>query len=198
MPLLFLTACSAPKPPALVLQSQPPPPATDDTIRYPEVARAYHVGRYVDPSDDLLMHERHVVYRVEDNARWDLHPATTHHGLAGGSLLSPSPAHDAAYNLTPVNDDIVAQVNAQRLATVQIELEAKTLAAALARFQAALQQTKTNLQEMALLRVQVSVMQQQLNAVKPAQAQEAVPAVSFSTNQPPDGFFDTNSDQFSP
>jgi hypothetical protein len=194
MPLLFLTACSTTKPPALVLQPEPPLPTTDNSaIRYPEVIRAYHVGRYVDPNDDLVMHEQHVVYRVEENSLWNLHP-----GPAGGSLGSPAPSYNAAFSRTPVNDAVLAEVNAQRLATVQIKLEAKTLAAALAQFQAALQQTKTNLQEMALLRVQVGAMQRQLNMLKAAQAQKAVPAVSLSTNQPPDGFFDTNSDEFNP
>jgi hypothetical protein len=73
VPLLFLSACStAPK---LALRPQQPPPATDNSaVRYPEVIRAYHVGRYADPNDDLVMHEQHVVYRIEENTRWDLHP----------------------------------------------------------------------------------------------------------------------------
>ena len=73
IPLMFLTACStAPK---LALRPQSPPPAADNSaVRYPEVVRAYHVGRYADPNDDLVMHEQHVVYRVEENTRWDLRP----------------------------------------------------------------------------------------------------------------------------
>ena len=68
--------------------------------------------------------------------------------------LLPVP-RDAAFNPAPVNDAILAEVNAQRLATVQIMLEARTLSAALSQFQIALQQTKTNLQETAVLRVTV-------------------------------------------
>ena len=75
IPLMFLTACSTP--PKLTLRPQSPPPAVDNsTVRYPEVVRAYHVGRYADPNDDLVMHEQHVVYRVEENTRWDLRPAS--------------------------------------------------------------------------------------------------------------------------
>jgi hypothetical protein len=55
----------------------------------------------------------------------------------------------------PVNDAVLAEVNAQKLATVQIMLEAQTLSSALAQFQAALQQTRTNLQETAALRATV-------------------------------------------
>jgi len=85
--------------PKLVLQPQPPSPLAADTVRYPEVVRAYHVGRYADPNDDLVMHEQHVVYRVEENTRWDLHPPNT-----GGDVffpVVPSP-RDAAFSPAPV------------------------------------------------------------------------------------------------
>src|ERR1039458_7558 len=74
IPLLFLSACStAPK---LALRPQSPLAATDNSaVRYPEVIHAYHVGRYADPNDGLVMHEQHVVYRVEENTRWDFHPS---------------------------------------------------------------------------------------------------------------------------
>jgi hypothetical protein len=187
--LLFLTACSTTRPPALALRPQVPPTVSDNSAtRYPEVIRAYHIGRYVDPNDDLVMHEQHVLYRVEENPRWDLRPATTHPGPAGGSIAQPPPMRDAAFSPTPVNDAILAEVNAQRLATAQIMLEAKTLAGALARFQAALQQTKTNLQETAILRVEVNAMQKQLDDLEAAQKQNASSATLSLTNPPPDQF----------
>lgn len=186
IPLLFLTACSTNRPPTLALRPQQPPPAADNSaVRYPEVVRAYHFGRYVDPNDDLVMHEQHVVYRVEENTRWDLHPATAHPGSVGGSPVLPAPAHDAAFSPTPVNDAVLAEVNAQRLATAQITLEAQTLAGALARFQAALQQTRTNLQEMAVLRASVIEMKKRLDALETAQRQPP-PAPNFPTNEPAD------------
>jgi hypothetical protein len=137
IPLLFLSACSTA--PRLALRPQQPPPAADDSaVRYPEVVRAYHFGRYVDPNDDLVMHEQHVVYRVEENTRWNFHP-----GPVGGNVPA-LPARDAAFAPAPVNDAILAEVNSQKLATVQIMLEARVLSAALAQFQNALQQTRTN------------------------------------------------------
>jgi len=79
IPLLFLSACStAPK---LTLRLQQPPASDAAGIRYPEVLHTYHVGRYGDPNDDSLMHEQHVVYRVEENTRWNFHP-----GPADGNL----------------------------------------------------------------------------------------------------------------
>jgi hypothetical protein len=80
IPLLFLTACSTT--PKLTLRPQQPPPPAMGDIRFPEVVRAYHVGRYADPNDDLVMHEQHVLYRVEESTRWDLRPAH-----AGGSVF---------------------------------------------------------------------------------------------------------------
>jgi hypothetical protein len=180
IPLLFLTACSTTRPPKLTLQPQPPPPATDDAIRYPEVVRAYHVGRYIDPNDDLVMHEQHVVYRVEETARWNLHP-----GPAGGGIPPLPPAHDAAFSPAPVNDAILAEVNAQRLATGQIMLETGTLSTALAQFQATLQQARTNLQQAAALRATVNDMRKQLDALEAAREQPPTPPIS-ATNEPPD------------
>jgi hypothetical protein len=177
IPLLFLSACSTT--PKLALRPLPPSATAADGIRYPEVLHAYHVGRYADPNDDLIMHEQHTVYRVEENTRWNFHP-----GPADGNLPTPPP-RDAAFAPAPVNDAILAEVNSQRLATTEIMMQARTLTAALAQFQAALSQTKTNLQETARLRVTVNEMQKRLDAL--ATAQEQAPAAILSTtNEPAD------------
>jgi uncharacterized lipoprotein YmbA len=182
IPLLFLTACSTTRTPKLTLQPQEPSPATDDSsIRYAEVIRAYHVGRYADPDDDLVMHEQHVIYRVEENTRWNLHPGPVNDDI----VLTPPASRDAAFNPPPVNDEVLAEVNAQKLATIQIILEARTLSAALAQFQAALQQTKTNLQETAVLRVAVIEMKKRLDALETAQRQPP-PVPDIPTNEPSD------------
>lgn len=170
IPLLFLSACSTAT--KLTLRPQQPP-AEISAIRYPEIVNAYHVGRYSDPNDDLVLHEQHVVYRVEENTRWDFHP-----GSVGGNF-PVLPPRDAAFVPAPVNDVILAEVNSQRLATTQIMLQARTLSAALAQFQAALQQTKTNLQETARLRVTVIDMQKRIDAL--AAAPEQPSALSIST-----------------
>jgi hypothetical protein len=81
---------------------------------------------------------------------------------------------------------VLAEVNAQRLATVQIMLEARTLSTALTQFQAALQQTKTNLQETALLRAMVNTMRKRLDALEVNQGQTLALPVSPATNEPPD------------
>jgi hypothetical protein len=184
-PFLFLSACSTA--PRLALTPQSPPPATDDAaVRYPEVIRAYHVGRYSDPNDDLVMHEQHVVYRVEANTRWDFRPGNT---CGNPFAIVPAP-HDVAFNPPPFNEAILAEVNSQRLATGQIMREARTLSSALAKFQTALQQSRTNLQETAALRVTVNDMQKRLDALDgtiPPPPSQSVSAPNLSTtNKPPD------------
>ena len=187
IPLMFLTACStAPK---LALCPQSPPPATDNSaVRYPEIVRAYHVGRYADPNDDLVMHEQHVVYRVEENTRWDLRPLRA--ATIGGFVAFPTEPmpRDAAFNPVPVNDAVLAEINAQKLATVQIMVQAQTLSSALAQFQAALQQTRTNLQETAVLRASVIEMEKRLAALEAAQKQAPPSLPNSPTNEPSDSF----------
>ena len=179
IPLLFLSACSTT--PKLTLRPQQPPPATDAAaIRYPEVLHAYHVGRYADPNDDLIMHEQHVVYRVEENTRWNFHP-----GPADGNLPA-LPSRDAAFAPAPVNDAILAEVNSQRLATTQIMMQARTLSAALAQFQTALQQTKTNLQETARAARDGERDEEAARRARiRARSNRRPPAIS-TTNEPPD------------
>jgi len=192
IPLMFLSACSST--PKVTLRPQSPPPVTDNSaVRYPEVVRAYHFGRYVDPNDGLVMHEQHVVYRVEENTRWDLRSLRTATIVcASDSSATISAPRDAAFSPLPVNDAVLAEVNAQKLATVQIMLEAQTLSSALAQFQAALQQTRTNLQETALLRAAVIQMKKRLDTLETAQAQTPQPL------PPPNSTTNESSDSLSP
>ena len=173
LPLLLLSACSTPK---LALRPLPAPSAAagNSAVRYPEVIRAYHVGRYAEPNDDLVMHEQHTVFRIEQNTRWNLHP-----GSGGGGAIIP---RDAAFSPAPINDDILAEVNAQRLATAQIMMQSRTLSAALMQFQNTLQQSRTNLQQTAALRATVSDMKQRLDALESArESSPSLPANSLST-----------------
>ena len=179
IPLLFLSACASTTP-KLTLSPLSTPLENPDGIRYPEVLHAYHVGRYADPNDDAIMHEQHVVYRVEENTRWDLRPAT----VGNNAFTTSSMPRDAAFSPAPVNDAILAEVNSQRLATAQIMMQTRTLSAALAQFQAALSQTKTNFQETARLRVTVNDLQRRLDALAAARTQPPATPIS-TTNEPP-------------
>jgi len=65
-------------------------------------------------------------------------------------------------------------------------MQARTLSAALAQFQTALQQTKTNIQETLILRASVNDMKQHLDALESAQGQQPPFSSSTITNEPPD------------
>ena len=178
MPLLFLSACvTAPK---LTLRPQPSPAKNDFANRYPEVIHAYHFGRYADPNDDSVMHEQHVVYRVEENSRWDFHPDNS-----GGNFFLPATPkpHDAAFSPTPVNDAILAEVNSQRLATKQIMAQSQSLTLSLSQFENALRQTQTNLQQTAALRATVVELKQRLAALETISGH---PSSLSTTNEPID------------
>jgi hypothetical protein len=179
IPLMFLTACSTT--PKLTLRPQQPRSAADNSaVRYPDIVGAYHFGRYIDPNDSLVMHEKHIVYRVEENTQWNLHPSQT-----DNAVFQFTPPRDTAFAPIPSNDAILAEVNAQKLATARIMAQAKDLASTLAQFQAALQQTRTNFQETAILRASVVQMKKQLDALETTRIQP-LPPPRFPTNEPSD------------
>lgn len=183
IPFAFLAACST-HPKVAVYPLPASPAVNNSSVRYPEVVRAYHVGRYADPNNDLVMHEQHVVYRVEENTRWDLRPPQASTTSSAGTFSSGVLPRDAAFTPLPVNDAVLAEVNAQKLATVQIMSEARILSVALAQFQIALQQTKTNLQETAVLRAAIIQMQKRLAVLEAMRVQP--PTTNAMPNQPPD------------
>jgi hypothetical protein len=181
IPLLFLVACSTSKPPKIALRPQEPLATVNDhSLRYPEGTRAYHVGRYADPNNDLLMHEQHVVYRVEAKSRWNFHPGPD--GYVAGTV---SPLRDPAFAPLPVNDAILAEVNAQKAATTAVINQAQQLSGALGQFQNALSQTKANLQETAALRAAVAELGKRLELLEASQKSISVPA-DPPTNPSPD------------
>jgi hypothetical protein len=123
IPLILLPACASKKPVIVQMPSSVPETilATDDmqSVRYGENLKAYSVGRYIDPNDDLVMHEAHTVYRVETTAKWNLHPS--------GNLPRNAPANipggavvgiiDPAHKDIPVTPEIAAEVERQRAVT---------------------------------------------------------------------------------
>ena len=56
--------------------------------------RAYRVGRSVDPDDPRLMHEAHLVYRIEEDATWQLEGSQPT-GPTPGAEQRPEPARQA-------------------------------------------------------------------------------------------------------
>jgi hypothetical protein len=121
IPLVLVASCASR--PRIVVRPLPLPIVEPiEAVRYGEVVRAYHVGRYVDPNHPETMQEQHPVYRVEVSARWNLHPGPEN----TANLLNPPP--DAAFAPPPTNDALVAEINRQREATARVMQEAGKLA----------------------------------------------------------------------
>jgi hypothetical protein len=105
IPLFLMTAsllagCADPEPRVVVLpadrrlvQSDAAPRTTNPTgpigavtnVRQTEVVKVYGVNRYVDPADQRIMHERHAIYRIEQNPAW----VTRSKNQSGEILLGP-------------------------------------------------------------------------------------------------------------
>jgi hypothetical protein len=120
IPLVFVASCASRPQPVFSPLPSPPTVQPVESVRYPEVVRAYHVGRYVDPNHPETMQEEHPVNRVEVSGHWNLHP-----GSIAAPLLNPPP--DAAFAPPLTNDVLVAELNRQRETTALVMQQAARL-----------------------------------------------------------------------
>ncbi len=155
LPLVLVASCASR--PQVALRPTPPPPVEPvEAVRYGEVVRAYHLGRYVDPNHPETMHEQHPVYRIEVSARWNLHPGAQN----TANLLNPPP--DAAYTPPLTNDALVAEMNRQRETTARVMLEAAKLAQSYGELQSFLGEMKNVARNNALLSVRIATNEQRI------------------------------------
>ena len=155
IPLVLVASCAS-RPQLVVRPSLPPAVEPVEAVRYGEVVRAYHIGRYVDPNHPEAMHEQHPVYRIEVSARWNQHPGP----LNTANLLNPPP--DAAFAPPPTNDVLVAEMNRQREATASVMLEAAKLAQSYSELQAVVVEMKNVARNSALLSVRLATNEQRV------------------------------------
>lgn len=155
LPLVLVASCASR--PQVALRPTPPPAVEPvETVRYGEVVRAYHLGRYIDPNHPETMHEQHPVYRIEVSARWNLHPGAQN----VANLLNPPP--DAAYTPPLTNDALVAEMNRQRETTARVMLEAAKLAQSYGELQSFLGEMKNVARNNALLSVRIATNEQRI------------------------------------
>lgn len=155
IPLLLAASCASR--PQLVLRPIPPPAVEPvETMRYGEVVRAYHIGRYVDPNHPETMHEQHPVYRLEVSSRWNLHPGP----LNTANLLNPPP--DAAFAPPPTNDALAAEMNRQRETTARVMLEATKLTQSYGELQSVLGEMKNVARNNTFLNVRLATNEQRV------------------------------------
>lgn len=172
IPIVILTGCSSQH----VVQMAPPIPGTTfspdemESVRYAETVKAYPIGRYIDPNNSDIMHEAHVIYRIETTAKWNLHPD----GAGATPFGPPLALVDSAHYNAPVNAEVIAEVDKQKLATqVLLEQSAKfnqSLSQLVGGFQVVQQVDEQNLQlqqEMAITQKRLDALEDQLRN-KPA------------------------------
>src|ERR1022692_2939421 len=117
IPLVFVASCASH--PQLAVHPLPSPAVEPvEAVRYGEVVRGYHIGRYVDPGHPETMQEGHPLYRIEVSGRWNLHPGSPN----AANLLNPP--LDAAFSPSPTNEIVIAEMNRQRETTALVMQQA--------------------------------------------------------------------------
>jgi len=159
-------------------------------FRYPEVFRAYHIGRYSDPNNSLVMHEHHTVYRVEAHSRWNLHPGSDCAAVPEPSATPTNPA----FSSPPLNDAIIAELNLQKSTTAQLMSQSKGLAVSIDQLQAVLRQAKLGAEETAAVRKLIVTLEKRLQTTETEQRRLAqtlaAPSASESNTNSPASPFD--------
>jgi hypothetical protein len=56
-------------------------------LRQPESVKVYGINRYTDAADPRIMHERHAVYRLEQQPSWVTRPARTQNEVILGPIV---------------------------------------------------------------------------------------------------------------
>lgn len=154
----LLLACAQSKPQAVVLPVRTIPPAgktaeskplqnapigTTRNVREGESVKVYGMNRYVDPSDPRVLHERHAIYRIEEQPRWVIESDRNQNRILLGPILGlrnaqyapePLPGETARdlvqtkQGLQDANRDIHSiQQNQEKLATSVQSLAEQTL-----------------------------------------------------------------------
>ena len=167
IPLLLLSACASNRKLAVLNMPRAVPgmtlPSDDiESVRYSENLKAYNVGRYVDPNNALLMHERHVLYRVETTAKWNLHPNAPATVALGPAVQIIDPARKDGPNTA----EVIAEVNRQKAATQTVIDQGKRLNDTLTQISTALDATKQVADQNRQLTTEIDLTKQRLDLLE--------------------------------
>jgi len=164
IPLLLLSACASNHNPGVLNMSRPVPGTTltgdyIESVRYSENIKAYNLGRYVDPNNALVMHERHVIYRVETTAKWNLHPNAPATVALGPAVQIIDPARKDG----PTTAEVIAEVNRQKAATQTVIEQGKRLNDTLTQISTALDANKQVAEQNRQLTTEIDLTKQRLD-----------------------------------
>jgi len=167
IPVLLLSACASNRRPFVVQMPRPVPGTTLPTegiesVRYSENLKAYNVGRYVDPNNQLVMHERHAVYRVETTAQWNLHPNAPATVALGPAVQIVDPARVDG----PTTAEVIAEVNRQKEATQTVIEQGKRLNDSLTQISSALDASKQVAEQNRQLKTEIDLTKHRLDLLE--------------------------------
>ena len=191
IPLILLPACASKKP---VVVKMPPivtgtvlSTADIESVRYAENLKAYQIGRYIDPNDDLVMHEAHTIYRVETTAKWNLHPDVYPYApgaLPGGPVVGIiDPAHENG----PITPEIAAEVGRQKAATQALIAQGQRMNQALSQLSQVLPVTSQVAQENAQLKAQEMETERRLEILEDQARKQQQTETEFTPPVAPSG-----------
>ena len=87
-----------------------------DGLRYEEHVKAYALGRYRDPRNPRIMHERHLAYRVEQDSSWDYSPKRAFNVPLGKVKAASTP--NSANSLRTASQEVEAQKQQEKNAAL--------------------------------------------------------------------------------
>ena len=156
-----------------------------NNIRYAENVKAYPVGRYIDPNNPNVMHERHEIYRVESTAKWNLHPNPPVTIPIGPIVKIRSSAK------TPLRTDeeLTAELARQQQATDAVIQGSAAVSHQLANITKSLKQTKQVASQNAHLEQELSATKTRLDLLE---AEHRQPPKSASSSTPLTGTTSSN------
>lgn len=160
--------------------------ATPDTIlpasrvaavRFPELVKAYPIGRYVEPNNRRVMHEAHTIYRVESDSRWNLRQ-----GVPGAVGAGPvQKVSDTTRSDRLERDDLFVELSRQKQATQAVMEGGRNVSEklsevvdALRRIKSVAEQNARLLREVEGTKARLETLEARLPAALPA-SQQVVP-----------------------
>ncbi len=92
-------------------------------VQLPRKLKAYAVNRYIDPANPRIMHERHVMYRIEEDPRWKLTSGAKQQILVGNTYSGGT----LNYNPALMRKELALELQRQRLTNASLATQSSML-----------------------------------------------------------------------
>ena len=153
---------------------------TQDNVRFGEVVKAYPIERYRDPADPRMMHEKHVVYRVEETPAWKMQ-ANRNQQLIVGNLVTDNRSTERPVT----SQELTAELNRSRAQNnVVLKNQAATaefIKGADSALRGSVQSQDFTLRKMAALQIRVDQLEAEKKKMEEAKKAQATPAAAPQT-----------------